>query len=352
MNNENEKKAEFKAWRTFSIFISSTFIDMQEERDYLKNRIFPRIEEKLRERRIKLVIVDLRWGVDTTSIAKEDEREATVLKVCLDEIKRCRPFFIGLLGDRYGWVPSEERMENTTAGETGITPGKNKSVTALEIEFGVFASKDQLSRSVFYFRDPFDYSKFSPVKATRYCDEYDTELTDIEKPQRIKALNDLKEEIRKHFEKKGKKSKVKTYSAKWDEAKEKVTGLEKFGELVYDDILEECQKHATDTWDKVPKDEHEKEIVRLEAFVEEHVDIFCGREKLLSTIKQHLMDRGKDNWGMVLTGESGSGKSAVFSKIYKEMQKEDCFILAHSAGLSPASCKIYDLLKKWNRQLR
>ena len=84
-------------WRTFSIFISSTFADMQGERDHLKNVVFPRVEEELQQHRIKLEIVDLRWGVDTTSIAQEDEREASVLKVCLDEIRRCRPFFIGLL---------------------------------------------------------------------------------------------------------------------------------------------------------------------------------------------------------------------------------------------------------------
>jgi len=67
-------------WRTFSIFISSTFADMQAERDYLKQIIFPRVEEELQKRRIKLEIVDLRWGVDTTSMAQEDEREASVLK--------------------------------------------------------------------------------------------------------------------------------------------------------------------------------------------------------------------------------------------------------------------------------
>jgi tetratricopeptide (TPR) repeat protein len=352
MKNEGESKAEFKAWRTFSIFISSTFSDMQAERDYLKANIFPKVEEELRNRRIKLEIVDLRWGVDTTSIAKEDEREATVLKVCLDEIKRCRPFFIGLLGDRYGWIPSEERMENAVTGETGIKPGKNKSVTALEIEFGVFAGQKQLSRCVFYFRDPFDYSKFSKAKAARYSDEFDTELTDIEKQQRIYALKTLKLNIKKHFKKEGEKNKVKTYSAKWDEVKEKVTGLKKFGKLIYKDILEECKIHAAKTWDKVPKDEHEKEIIRLEAFVEDHIDIFCGREELISRVKLHLLAQGNDKWGMILTGESGSGKSAVFSKIYKEMQKDDCFILAHSAGLSPASCKVHDLLLKWNRQLR
>jgi hypothetical protein len=85
-------------WRTFPIFISSTFADMQAERDHLKNVVFPKVEEELQKRRIKLEIVDLRWGVDTTSIAQEDEREANVLKVCLDEIRRCRPFFHWFVG--------------------------------------------------------------------------------------------------------------------------------------------------------------------------------------------------------------------------------------------------------------
>jgi hypothetical protein len=49
-------------WRTFSIFISSTFADMQAERDHLKTFVFPRIEEELRKKRIALEIVDLRWG--------------------------------------------------------------------------------------------------------------------------------------------------------------------------------------------------------------------------------------------------------------------------------------------------
>jgi Domain of unknown function (DUF4062) len=86
-------------WRTFSIFISSTFADMQAERDHLKNFVFPKVEEDLRKKRIRLEIVDLRWGVDTASV-KDDEREATVLKVCLEEIERCKPFF-----HRTSWRP-------------------------------------------------------------------------------------------------------------------------------------------------------------------------------------------------------------------------------------------------------
>ncbi|MDP8269443.1 MAG: DUF4062 domain-containing protein [Candidatus Tenebribacter davisii] len=352
MNNKKEKKTEFRPWRTFPIFISSTFRDMQAERDYLKNKIFPKLEDELKERRIKLAVVDLRWGIDTSTIESEDEREATVLKVCLDEIENCRPFFIGLLGDRYGWVPSEERMKTAITGKKGISHKKNKSVTSLEIEFGVLASNEKLSRSTFYFRNPFDYSRLSVDKKAQYNDEYDPELTANEKKERINALKALKKEIIDYFEEEGKDDKVKKYHTEWDDETKEITGLEEFGRLVYDDILEECKKHAAENWNEVPKNEYERENLLLEAFIEERVEIFCGREKMIPRLKQHLLNNGKEKWGMLLTGESGSGKSSVFSKIYKEMLEEDCLILSHSAGISSASCQVYELMKKWNRQLR
>lgn len=154
IKSQFNKTDEPASWCTFSIFISSTFADMQAERDHLKQIVFPRVEEELEKRRIKLEIVDLRWGVDTTSIEQENGREATVLKVCLDEIIRCRPFCIGLLGDRYGWVPLAQRMKTALAVEDYLVSDKNKSVTELEIEVGVLASREQLVRSVFYFREP------------------------------------------------------------------------------------------------------------------------------------------------------------------------------------------------------
>lgn len=36
-------------------------------------------------------------------------------KLCLDEIRACRPFCIGLLGERYGWVPRVNRSFTTSA---------------------------------------------------------------------------------------------------------------------------------------------------------------------------------------------------------------------------------------------
>lgn len=45
--------------------------------------------------RVHIIPVDLRWGV-----TEEDTQQA--LEICLAEIDNCRPFFVGLLGRRYG----------------------------------------------------------------------------------------------------------------------------------------------------------------------------------------------------------------------------------------------------------
>jgi nephrocystin-3 len=49
--------------RTVRIFISSTFRDMQEDRDYLVKFVFPELRRRCRERQVKFVEVDLRWGI-------------------------------------------------------------------------------------------------------------------------------------------------------------------------------------------------------------------------------------------------------------------------------------------------
>ena len=84
-------------WKTVRVFISSTFRDMHAERDHLVKVVFPALREELEKHRVHLVDIDLRWGV-TREQADNDE----VLDVCLDQIDACRPFFLGILGERYG----------------------------------------------------------------------------------------------------------------------------------------------------------------------------------------------------------------------------------------------------------
>ena len=82
--------------RQIRIFLSSTFADMKEERIALI-KIFDMLRIKANRRNVDLCIIDLRWGV-----TEEESRSGKTISVCLNEIERSYPFFIGLLGNHYG----------------------------------------------------------------------------------------------------------------------------------------------------------------------------------------------------------------------------------------------------------
>ncbi|MDR1454965.1 MAG: DUF4062 domain-containing protein [Tannerella sp.] len=86
--------------RAVRLFVSSTFSDMNGERDMLCRYVFPRLEDFCRRRNTGFTGVDLRWG-----ITGEDVRQGQTVRLCLSEIDHCRPYFLGILGERYGWIP-------------------------------------------------------------------------------------------------------------------------------------------------------------------------------------------------------------------------------------------------------
>ena len=119
--------------RVIRVFISSTFRDMQAEREELVKRVFPQVRRLCEQRGVAWSEVDLRWGV-----TDEQKAEGAVLPICLAEIDRSRPYFIGLLGQRYGWVPDDG----------------DRSVTELEILHGVLNDRGSADHAFFYLRDP------------------------------------------------------------------------------------------------------------------------------------------------------------------------------------------------------
>lgn len=98
------------SWKKVHIFVSSTFNDMHADRDYLVKRVFPELQDWCERRKLRLVDIDLRWGVT--------EQDAThnknVVRVCLNRIDDCRPFFLCFLGQRRGWVPKEDEVSAET----------------------------------------------------------------------------------------------------------------------------------------------------------------------------------------------------------------------------------------------
>jgi tetratricopeptide (TPR) repeat protein len=134
--------------RVLRVFISSTFRDMQGEREELVKRVFPEIRHLCEERGVVWGEVDLRWGV-----TDEQKAEDAVLPICLAEIERTRPYFIGMLGDRYGWVP-DEIPRDLADREAWLTDDKGRSVTEMEILHGVLRSPEMAGHAYFYLRDP------------------------------------------------------------------------------------------------------------------------------------------------------------------------------------------------------
>jgi hypothetical protein len=94
-----------QAARTFRIFVSSTFSDLELERNALQEKVFPALRKLCESRGARFQPIDLRWGVPDE--AGLDHR---TIQICLEEVDRCRtvspkPNFIILLGHRYGWRP-------------------------------------------------------------------------------------------------------------------------------------------------------------------------------------------------------------------------------------------------------
>jgi preprotein translocase subunit SecA/nephrocystin-3 len=146
--------------REIRIFLSSTFKDMNSERDYLVKRTFPRLRNLAKEKSVVLIEVDLRWG-----ITEEEAQQGKVVKICLNEIERCKPFFIGILGHRYGWIPDEGSVDRDTleafpVAEAGLK--QRCSVTEMEIRQGVLEDPKMHQRSFFHYRKE-SPSEFSDI---------------------------------------------------------------------------------------------------------------------------------------------------------------------------------------------
>ena len=139
--------------RQFRLFISSTFNDMNAERNKLKDISFEKIKEICNERGVEFFQIDLRWGIPPGA-----SKQGRVLETCMQEIDDARPFFIGIIGNRYGWQPTEQdlggRLESLRnrwdwmdeALHTGM------SITEMEMQYAVLRKHSNDMNAAFYIR--------------------------------------------------------------------------------------------------------------------------------------------------------------------------------------------------------
>jgi WD40 repeat protein len=309
------------SWKIVRVFISSTFRDMQAERDHLVRFVFPKLREELLKHRIHLVDVDLRWGVTSDQDA---------LGVCREVIDECHPRFMCILGGRYGWVPE----------------GKDKSITADEVHYGVLDRHvAKRGRAFFYFRDDQATAEMVEEAAGEYREPAGSENAG--------KLAALKESIKKAG------LPVVQYGAKWDKEQKRLVGLEKFGECVHDDLLQSLKRdpdladHFTEDGSAV-QDEFAEEAAQMEAFIEERTEHYVtgSRDGVLRRMQKFADAIGLPNI-LVLTGEPGSGKSALLAKFCRSLpvSASPSLLVSHFVGASVGSTDLRRTLRRLCNEL-
>ncbi len=92
------------------VFISSTFRDMHAERDHLVTVVLPELRERVERLGLEFLDVDLRWGVPAKDLNGET---ANSWESCRQWIDWVEPFFVCILGQRYGWVPEPRQFRES-----------------------------------------------------------------------------------------------------------------------------------------------------------------------------------------------------------------------------------------------
>jgi hypothetical protein len=129
--------------RAVRIFVSSTFSDFREERRAIVQSVIPELGRRGLERDVAVTAVDLQWGVTS-----EEARQNLQLSACIREVDRCAPFFLALLGERYGWVPPSSAF----AGLGSLERSQGLSITELEVRHAVLPGSTRNPSALAYAR--------------------------------------------------------------------------------------------------------------------------------------------------------------------------------------------------------
>ncbi len=302
--------------RKIRVFISSTFRDMQEERELLVKKVFPELRQICDERFVSFTEVDLRWG-----ITEEEAAEGKVLPICLEEIHTCRPYFIGILGERYGWIPDivpQEVIEKEPWIQEHI--GHRTSVTELEILHGVLRNPKMDGHAFFYFRDP-------AYAANRGAD------FQTENPDSDAKLAALKETIRHSG-----RPLVDPYKQP-------------------EDLADAVKQQFIELIDQLYPKEQVPDPLDQEAIGHRS----HARRKLLAYVDRPSHSQALSAFvaapftgqGLVVTGDSGGGKTALLAAFASSViQQNSSFVFEHYFGATPDSASVDGFLRRLLGELK
>jgi NACHT domain- and WD repeat-containing protein len=389
--------------RTFRIFVSSTFTDLQEERNALQREVFPALKKLCTKHDSQFQAIDLRWGV-----GEEASLDQRTMKICLEELNRCqttspRPNFILLLGDRYGWRPLPEEIpadefeeieKHVKDDEDGklLSSWYKKDENAIPsvyilqprtdefAAFKVWEPVEKRLRSIFL--NAVSKMNLNPDALTKYITSateqeivngalkvedakehvfcFFREIENLPRDKSAKDYIDLKDDDKPDTEAKDLLDKLKKrleenlpgnvykYKARWTGSGITTDHIEKLCRDVYKSlekiILSEIEQIET-------KSSLEKEEEAHQRFGEERAKVFIGRDSILKTINNYIKE--KTSYPLAVYGEGGSGKSALAAFALGEARKNHphAEIVFRFIGATPNSSDGRMLLEDLCRQI-
>lgn len=369
------------------VFISSTFRDMHAERDHLVTAVFPELRERCERLGLEFFDVDLRWGVPDKNV---DGESANSWEYCRKWINEAKPFFVCLLGQRYGWEPDGSAIKDDDALKAAQSnPDTQRSITDLEVHRAL-EHEGHSRRCFFYLRQA-----QAPDSATEFVDP---------EPDKRKKLERLKAHIR-HCGRP-----VWDYPCEW--INDHFTGMEAFGKRVLADlwsgILRDPRYVSEKVWEQVlgtefaqdsrytdeskpvseniaekliplarppPKDPLEAEREEMRRFADSRLRWFQGRENELKQLTDFIINPAEDGKPRLafIAAVPGQGKSALMAKLaavisspqksaedtknpassasdpfasYAAFCGQPLFLISHFVGATSHSSSSYHLVKR------
>jgi preprotein translocase subunit SecA/nephrocystin-3 len=289
--------------RHLKVFISSTFQDMDEEREILLKNTFLELKKIAKSRAVEVTEIDLRTGV-----TKEQAESGQIVKICLDEVERCADsplFFLGMLGNRYGsvnWLGdvSDNILEDKKY--SWITNFSNRSLTEIEIISALERNKKH-NRAFIYLKDG---------------KEDNPKLTELKNWLIGKSENNKNIEV-SHYR-----------------------DISEFREQTIESFIK--------TLDELyPKNEMISEVEKLRSshqiFAQSRQNIYIPHKEN-EAILSDFIDSEQDR--LLLYGESGYGKSALISNYFEKFKQDNnSFVIEHYiGGAGEFSNDLYQMLRR------
>jgi NACHT domain- and WD repeat-containing protein len=390
------------AGQIIRLFISSTFNDLHPERNALQETVFPKLRDFCRLHGARFQAIDLRWGV-----SQEASNDQRTLAICYEEIRRCRAvsphvnFFV-LLGERYGssilpeqiaasefeallaqldateqhlltvwyrldtnpldiqgrpapvyvlqpregeytlyqrWEQVQQQLHEcfvTACRKGSLDPASQMkylaSATELEVAEGVFQYSPAEQEALCFFRT------ISGIPQGNLAATY------IERdPARQARLAKLKQRLRDRAP-----HAVFDYTARWGTNEPTADHLANFCDLVYARLWERIEAALKQD---APEAIGDADAKAYSDFARERSRYFVGREDVLAAIARYLART--DHYPFVITGLSGSGKSALLAravedarKMHPEAEVQEVYI-----GVTPDSANTRTLLESICRRI-